>query len=76
MLQYAENSSKNVIPALMNIVTVTALPFQSGIKSAFEVCKIHVSTDCGYKHTLRFDVLMAVNMKVTVCPDLAPLCSV
>jgi hypothetical protein len=30
-------------------------------------CKIHGFTDRGYKHTLRFEVLMAVNMKVTVC---------
>jgi len=35
MLQYAENSSKHVVPAMMNIVTVTVLPFLSGIQSAF-----------------------------------------
>jgi hypothetical protein len=36
MLQYAENSSKHVVPALTNIATVTVLPFQSGIQSTVE----------------------------------------
>jgi hypothetical protein len=26
-------------------------------------------------HTLRLEVLMAVNMKVIVCPDVVPLCT-
>jgi hypothetical protein len=36
MLQYAENISKHVAPTMTNIVTITVLPFQSRIQSAFE----------------------------------------
>jgi hypothetical protein len=39
MLQYLENSSKHVVPTMTNIGTVTVLPFQSGIQSAFEYAR-------------------------------------